>query len=298
MSDFDRYLPQETASFAMSTGVDASALYKFLEDTVRGGGPLGEELIAKWDQVQKQFGFDLQSDVVGWMDTDSVSVTLANGAGTVTLIKVTDEKTAREKVNAAFELVQKKLPELTAKQPALAGLAMLGLRTTPLRHDKLAGFQNVHFGMAPQPIAVWGVADGHLVWGSTGDAVALCLATARGEHPSIRANERAMSEAIVPDQPFVGLSLTDKRDMGEEMAAGMQVGSMVVGMMGTFIPEPKARPLFAKIGGILGKMIPVVRKIDFYKSTAKQTTFDGKAWHTRVVTHMFSPEERAAGDTE
>jgi hypothetical protein len=148
--------------------------------------------------------------------------------------------------------------------------------------------------MAPQPIGVWGVADGYLVFGSTGDAVALCLATARGEHPNVRANPRVMSEALVPDGPFVGLSLKDQRNAGEETAAGLAGGSMALGMMGTFIPEPKARPLFAKISGILNKMIPVVQKIDFYKSTAKQTTFDGKAWHTRAVTHMVSPEERAA----
>lgn len=298
IKNFDRYLPQETESFAISTGIDVSALYKFLEDSVRGGGPLGEELIAKWGQIQKQFEFDLQADVVGWMQTDSINVTLANGAGTVAFIKVADEKTAQDKVSAAFEFVSKKIPELTAKQPALAGLAMLGIRTTPLRHEKLDGFQNIHFGMAPQPVAVWGVADGYLIWGSTGDAVALCLATAKGEHPSIRANALAMSEAIVPEEPFVGLSLTDQRKMGEEMAAGMGLGSMMTSMMGAFIPEPRVRPLFAKIGSILNKMIPVVQKIDFYKSTAKHTTFDGQAWHTRRVTHMVSPDERASGGTK
>ena len=65
-------------------------------------------------------------------------------------------------------------------------------------------------------------------------------------------------------------------------------------MMGMAIPEPKARPILASITGMLGKLTPVVAKIDFYKSKAMLLTFDGLAWHTRGVTHYFSPEERAA----
>ena len=44
---------------------------------------------------------------------------------------------------------------------------------------------------------------------------------------------------------------------------------------------------------MVAKLSPVVRKIDFYKSTAAYTTFDGRAWHTRTITHYMSPEERA-----
>ena len=40
------------------------------------------------------------------------------------------------------------------------------------------------------------------------------------------------------------------------------------------------------------ELAPVAGKIDFYKSTASYTTFDGNAWHTRSVTHYFSPKER------
>jgi hypothetical protein len=39
--------------------------------------------------------------------------------------------------------------------------------------------------------------------------------------------------------------------------------------------------------------VPVVSKINFYQSTATCTTFDGKAWYTRSVTHYVPPSERA-----
>jgi hypothetical protein len=47
------------------------------------------------------------------------------------------------------------------------------------------------------------------------------------------------------------------------------------------------------MASMLNKLTPVVRKIDFYKSTATHTTFDGQAWYTRSVTHYVSPQERA-----
>ena len=168
---------------------------------------------------------------------------------------------------------------------------MLGVRTSPVEHEQLEGFQNLHFAMSPRP-AVWGVVDGYLMLGSSADAVALCLATAKGDHPNIRDNARAMSEAVVPAGPFASVSLTDRRGLGEELASGLGIASMVSGMIGTFVPEPKLRPVLAKISGMLGKLTPVVRKIDFYKSEATHTTFDGRMWRTRAMTHYSSPAER------
>ena len=68
--------------------------------------------------------------------------------------------------------------------------------------------------------------------------------------------------------------------------------SMFGGMAAMMIPEPKVRQAVMQGLGIVAKITPVVRKVDFYKSTASYTTFDGKAWHTRHVTHYASPKER------
>jgi tetratricopeptide (TPR) repeat protein len=296
LTDFDKFLPKEAVSFSVSGGFDVGELYKFLEDSFRLLGPTGEELLAKWAEIQKTLGVDVQKDIVDWIDGGFISVTLADGRGSVWLFKVTDEQVAREKVGAAVDFLSTKLMEAVAKNPALAGLAMLSVQTSPAEHEQLEGFQNLHFAMSPQP-AVWGVADGYLIFGSSADAAALCLATARGEHPNIRENARVMSEALVPTGPFASATLTDRRNLGEELAVGMGVGSMVCGMLGAVVPDPKVRPVIGKISGMLAKLTPVLRKIDFYKSTASQTTFDGQTWHTRGVTHYFSPTERATRDT-
>ena len=58
------------------------------------------------------------------------------------------------------------------------------------------------------------------------------------------------------------------------------------------IPNPEAQQVAGKVVGMIGKLGPVVRKIDFYKSTASYTTRDGNVWQTRSVTHYKSPTER------
>jgi len=291
VTDCTRYLPEETASFSVSSGVDCGALYRFLEDSVRAAGPVGEEMLQKWAEIQKQIGVDVQRDVVAWLDGQFISVTLDGERGSVWLVKVKDEETARAKVGAALGFLSTQLSDAIAKQPALAGLAMLAIHTSEIEDPRLTGFQNIHSSFSPQP-AVWGVQDGYLMFGSSADAVALCLATARGEHPNVRKNARVMSEALLPDGPVDSVSLADQRGLGEEIAKGIGIVSMVSGMMGAFIPEPSVRPVITRLAGILAKLTPVVRKINFFKSTASETTFDGLAWRTRTVTHYFSPAER------
>ena len=290
LTDFDRYLPEETKSFSIAGGIDLDALYEFIWETVALIGPEGMKALAELEKIQEQIGIDIRRDVIDWIDGDSISLTMQDGS-TVTLFKVRDEKTAKDKIAKAIDFGSNKMMEVVSQNPALAGLAMMRIRTSPVKHDALEGFQNIHFTISPEPL-VWGVADGYVIFGSSADSIALCLATARGEHPSIRSNANAMKEALLPDGPFCGLSLSDRRSLGEDVASGFEVGSMVCGMMGAFIPDPKARPVIGKISNIFGKLAPVARKVDFYKSAASCTTFDGKKWHNRSVTHYFSPEER------
>jgi tetratricopeptide (TPR) repeat protein len=293
LTEFDRYLPQETLSFSISDGFDPAELYQFLEDTFRTAGPTGEELLAKWAQLQAKLGLDVKKDIIGWIDGGYVSVSLEDDKGSVWLIKVTDEEVARQKVTDAIEFLSAKLTEAAGKIPILAAAAVLAPTTSPTQHEQLEGFQNLLFAFSPQPV-VWGVADGRLIVGTSADAVAVCLATARGEHPSIRENPRAMGEAIVPTGPFTSVKLTDQRKLGDNLASGIQIAATISGMLTMGIPDAKARQVVSRITAMLRKLTPVVRKIDFYKSTATHTTFDGRAWHTRTVTHYVSPAERAA----
>jgi len=71
---------------------------------------------------------------------------------------------------------------------------------------------------------------------------------------------------------------------------------MIGSMVSASIPDPDAQKAIGLVCGILGKLAPVVEAIDFYDSSAAVTTFDGKAWHTRSVTHYVAPEKPESGE--
>lgn len=293
LTDYERFLPKETQSFAAWSGFDMQAGYTFLLDTIRAAGPAGEGVLAKWDELQETIGLDVEQDVLSWMDGESMQVTLEDG-GWVYFLKVREAQQARSAIQQAIEFLSAKLAEFIPKQPMLG---MLAVHTSPVNSDDLPGFQNVHLALAPQQPVVWGVAEDRVIFGQPAEAVALCLRTARGRHPNLRENPRIMKEALLPNVPSSYVALSDQRKMGEDLASMAGAVSMGSGMMIMAIPDPEAKKVLTKVSGIVAKLPPVLRKIDFYKSTATQISMDGQDYRTRMVTHYFRPDERpsAAG---
>ncbi len=292
MAAFDRYLPEETVSFSVCSGVDLDTLYGFIEDTIRSFGPKGEEILGQWAGIQEQIGLNVRKDIFGWIEGSSIKITLEQpmGNGTVFMLGVSNEDMAREKIAAGLDSLSNALQQAAQQNPMLA---MMAVRTTPLTHEKLSGFHNIMVGMQPQPI-VCGVVEGHLVLASSADAVATCLATAAGEHPNIRKNSRFMAEGVIPSGSAQSVSFTDKRALGAKLAQASSIMATVGGMAAMAVPDPQAQQMLAKVLGIVSKLSPVAQKIDFYKSSADYVTFDGKAWYTRSVTNYQSPGERTA----
>lgn len=288
LTRFDRYLPMETQSFSTSSGFDPNAAYGFLEDTLREAGPKGQELLNEWAAVQERIGLNVSKDIFSWMDGQYHSITMEDQSW-VLMLKVTDEKLARQKMGATIDLLLKKLSEAAAEIPQIA---MLGIRRSDVDHARLSGYESLHFAMSPMPV-VWGVADGHMTIGSSPNAILKCLDTAAGKHPSIRENSRAMAEVLAPPGPFSAVSLTDQRNMGKNLATMLGMASMIGGSMSMAIPDPDARTAIMKITGMVAKLAPAASKIDFFKSTASHSAFDGAAWRMHAVTHYYSPEEHA-----
>lgn len=287
---YDRYLPKETTSFAVSNAIDIKALYKFLVDTARAVGPNGEQILAQWAALQAQHGFDVNKDFLDWFTGDSVVVgmNIDGRESSVFMLRVSDEAKAREKLNAAIEFLSVTLKELATQNPMLA---MIAVRTMPTAHEKLTGFQDLFVGMTPKPFTC-GVADGHIILAQSAEAAALCLATAAGEHPNISKNSRLMSESLRPKGAVKSISYKDERQFGAQIATVLGSLSMAGQMATMMIPDPKIQQIAGKVLGMVAKLGTVATKLDFYKSSASDTTFDGTTWHTRSVTHYASPSER------
>lgn len=87
-----------------------------------------------------------------------------------------------------------------------------------------------------------------------------------------------------------GVTFTDRRRLGQEIGAALGMASMGLNMAGAFNKDPKAGVVFKGIGTVIGKLSPIVAKINFMSSSASATTFDGQAWHTqRVTTYRLVP---------
>lgn len=291
LTNYDRFLPVETSSFSVCGGFDLSELYGFVEETVAMAGDEGKALLAQWAGIQQSAGFDVRRDLLSWLVGDTISVSFKTDAGDqwVEMIKVSDEPAAALKLKAVLDGVSAALQQAATKNPMLG---MIALRTAPATHEKLSGFHAVSIGMSQTPMTC-GVAQGYIMVGSSQDAVALCLATAAGEHPNIRKNARVMKEALLPDGPFRMLSYKDDRDFGKNISQMLAMVPMIGGLAAMGIPDPEVQQLVGKVMGIVAKLSPVAAKIDFYQSSGSYSTFDGQGWRTKCVTNYVDPAERA-----
>jgi hypothetical protein len=193
------------------------------------------------------------------------------------MMKVNDEAKAREMIDGGVAM--------------LAGMMAQGnqapLTTQPAKQPELEGFTSITHPMMMMFLRpIYGFSDDYLIIGSSENAIARCLKTAHGEAPSVRENKRFKAEGIIPDGPVTSISFADKSKMGQEMA---QVLGML-GMVGGMLPiEGEEAEIVRVIFSTLQKLTPVVAQINFYKSEASVTTFDGKVYRTETVVNYKEP---------
>ncbi len=294
VADFDKYLPKETKSYEVISAIDLNAFYKFIEDSFKTYGEDGEMAWSEWEGMQEQFSFDVKKEILSWFEGGAANVMLDDG-GWVSVMNVTDAEFAQKQVSRGVEFMTTKVGELAQQNPMMG---MMAMRSAPVSHDTLTGFETLYMQMNPMPVAVWGIADGKLIAGSSIDAIEMCLETAKGNHPGITKNARVMAEAIVPEGDFFSATLKDQRNMGKDLQAVIGMVSMISGMAPMAIPDPEVRGVIGKIAGMISKLMPVAGKIDFFKSTSTCTTFDGQNFWTKQVTHYVSPEDRKVASTQ
>ncbi len=294
VSDFDRFVPKEATSFSCSVGIEWTALYRYILTFVRKNVPESEEGLADWADLQKDWDLDIEKDILGLLD--GPYLTYGAGKDWVMMLKVTDEDKARSQVQRLIGRINESLGQQG------------GLMLTPVTVAGRKGFTQIMHpmmmmmggGMSPP---VWGCAEGHLILGSSSGAVTTCLETGRGDHPRITSNRRFKTEGLVPSSGRAdSVSFTDESKKAEELQAvvgGLTMGLGMAGMFAQGAPE-EVRSFLSSLPPILGKLAPVVGKMDFFQSTASSSTFDGKRWLTHSVQNYKSPgaRKKATADDE
>lgn len=284
---FDRFIPREATGYSVSSGFDFSALYASVLDFIAKEITGGEQLLAKWDKLQNDIGFHPDGDVFSWLGGQVISVKLPaetpspfSTTDSVIFIKLKDEKKAAEKIKAGLDRLND----------------FLAMRDTPLTSQPADVEGADGFRMVTHPVVmmflrpVYGISNGYLVIGTSSKAIEMCLATARGEHPSVAQNERVLREALIPEGPVASTSFQDLTTLGRDIAQVLNA----VGFVSAFIPnKPELKPIRGVIA-ILGKLGPVAEKIDFFQSSSGVSTFDGRVCRSKTVTNYRSPTTQPA----
>lgn len=275
-----RIVPASATAFSASTGADLEMIYSLIRDVVAEDLPHGTDVLERWDALQARVGFDVQGDLLSWLDGRLMVISLRpkqpkpfGGTDDVLLLGVKDVALARKKVQAGLVRLQGLALE-HLKQPLLVSPA-------PEVHGE--GFQTVFsplFAILGKPVI--GVQGRWLVWGTSASAVNQVIETASGRAPSIKEQPRFRREGLTLEGSVRSVSFADLGDLGRQLAQSMMMPSIMLGFMPQNEETGPARALLST----MARAGPILGMIDFYSSSASTTTFDGRSWRTeQVVTY-------------
>ncbi|MCB9851524.1 MAG: hypothetical protein H6819_00390 [Phycisphaerales bacterium] len=291
IDDFAKYVPREATSFSVSSGFDIAALYDYLVNFIEKNIPDGKDAIAEWNRLQQeQFKLDVKKDILSLIEGTSFSVSLGNDS--VAMTRLTDEKKADAQIKRLVDFIKQNVgPD--------QGLSFVPVKVGPeqellqLSHPML-----MLQGASP----VFGCADGYFIISSSSSAVKTCLLTGRGKHANIKESGPWKAQALMPDGPVSNITFTNQSNMAQELQQQISMLSMGIGFLQIGVPNmpPPAQKIVTAASKILPKLLPVAGKMNFFKSKAGYTTFDGSAWTTRNVQNYKSPAEvkKLEGDSD
>lgn len=279
--EFHTLVPRDTQNFSFNSGINFLALYDGIKAAATDLIPEAGEGFAEFEaELQKELGLDIRTDVLGWISGEMVSIALPSppmgGQNAALMIGVSDQEKALDAISGGLSFIDEQL-----KGNGQAGLSM---NPAPGKLGEKGFITLFHpFLAMAQMTPVIGVDDDYLVIGFTTHVLDQVYKTAAGEAPSIAENARFQAEGLTPDGPASAISYQDL----EKAMLDMQMGlNMMVPMLG--MAAAGAGPEGAVLGQLvqsLQKVLPTLGQLNFFKSRASVTTFDGETWHMKSVTN-------------
>jgi hypothetical protein len=284
ISDPLKYVPQNAGEFWVTSGINLPALYKAVVKILREDVPNGEEMVAWLEGLKDEetgYGIDVENDIVGWIGGSLISFSVPGptpyaSSEFVFMVSVRDEAKAREMIDRLAGMIE---PLLAQQNGSVVDAEIEGAE----------GFKSVvfpmlaMFGVMGKPTL--GVKDGWLFIGSSPEMIATTLEVAAGKAENFAKNERFHKEGILPEGSVTSLSFTDMTKLGEELG---QLLTMVPAIQFA-VPDLAKDPVMQGVLNVVGKLGRVVRKLDFFQSSASRTTFDGKMQVTKKITTYREP---------
>ena len=265
------HVPASATGYSAWSGADLGLLYSWIKDTLEHNFDEGPQWLARWAEWQQENEFNLQDEILSWIDGRVIGITFPGAIQTgfgasqdiVLKIKVNDDAKARDSF---------------FRQLGRFGEA---LTMAPAADVNAEGFRSISHPMmmlAMMKITA-GVDKGWLYVSNSAPAINKCLATAAGDAPSIVTNERYKSEGIIPKGPIHAASYADTSNAGQEWA--MMFGMAPMGLM-MIQPSPETTQLRSVLG-MMGKLAPVLAELNFERSRSSICRLEGDRWVSRRI---------------
>jgi len=286
---FDRYVPAEANAYRLWGGVDPSSLYDVGLAVIKEAADDPDQFMAEWLGLQKALGLSFRGDLFEWLDGRAMLISLPDqqqpdgGSQLTLMLGVRDAARAEAKVAQLVEALCRvssgwERPLTSTSAVVETGGSRGG--AGPAKFYSLASA-----GGAPTMRLVCGVADHWLILSTSPAAVSRCLATGRGERPSIRSNPRFKNEGLVPTGGVASASYVELNHLGSDLK---RLLSLLADVREQLPDGPETKTILAGLS-LLDRLGTSVGKLDFYASKSSVTTFDGRRWTTQSVTTYRTP---------
>ena len=275
------HVPASATGFSAWSGVDVGMLYSWGKDMLEHNFDEGPQWLARWAEWQQVNEFNLQDDILSWIDGRMIGMTFPGAIQTgfgaskdiVFKIKVNDDARARDSFFRQLDRFSETLMMAPAADVNAEGFRSISHMTLMMLGMKITA----------------GVDHGWLYISNSARAINKCLATAAGAEPSIVTNERYKREGIMPEGPINSASFADTSNAGQEMA--MAFGLAPMGLM-MIQPSPETMKLRSVLG-MMGKLAPVLAEKNFERSRSSVCRLDGDRWVSqRIVNYKeYTPRK-------
>lgn len=279
-----KYVPADAKDFTAMSGVDLHALYKAAVKIVGEDVPDGQEILAQIERLKDTEtgpGIDIEKDYISWIGGGFTTFNVPgptpySPSEFVVMLSLRDEAKAQEMLGKLFGVLE---PMMAQQNGSIV----------PAEIEGADGFKSVIFpmlAMIGMNKPTLGVKDGWLFFGSSPDMIKSALDVSAGSAANFATNERFLKEGIPAEGAVMSLSFTDLTKLGEDLGKILQMVPMLGMMAG---PEVQGDPVIQNLLSMVGRAGRVVRKLDFFQSSATRTVRDGNTLVTKGVMNYREP---------
>lgn len=269
-----KYVPKDASDFAVNAGINLREAYKLLIKVLKEDVPEGEQAIAEIESMKEQ-GIDLENDVFGWLQGSFITISQPGPTpyapgNFAFILPVTDEEKGQEVIGKLLAMAE----PMTQGEQAMVRFSDAEVAGKPFKSISVPMLA----AMAPVSSITFGITDKMLMVVSSTEFAEKVLETGAGKAENISKSERFLKEGLAPSGDVLSISFTDQTNFGEQWGT-------VMGMASLGAMQVRDNPVAEGALTMISKLGRVVKKMDFFLSSASISVQEGNVVHTKSVSN-------------